>query len=225
MVRSLFDCICISLDDFGFLFPPFSPVLLSIAAPTIVIDFIYQITFFIALVVLDERRIQAKRRDICFWTVEPEDDEEADDLANGSTWSDSGESSEAPRSPGAETVASKEDNNDAKKPPTTLTLNIPTKPKKGQSKSVQEEHFADRFMKWFAKQILKPQIQGVVVTAFLIIFGGMLYCATQLTQEFDYIDMVPKDSYLRSYYGAIDAGGIGGCFQIARVNGIKQAFL
>jgi len=35
------------------------------AAPTIFIDFIYQTTFFVALIVLDERRVEAKKRD-CF---------------------------------------------------------------------------------------------------------------------------------------------------------------
>jgi len=38
---------------------------------TIFVDFIYQITFFIALLVLDERRILANRRDVCFWVVVP----------------------------------------------------------------------------------------------------------------------------------------------------------
>jgi len=45
------------------------------AFPTILIDFIYQITFFVAILVLDERRIQANRRDCCIWvTVEGEDE-------------------------------------------------------------------------------------------------------------------------------------------------------
>lgn len=35
------------------------------AFPTICIDFLYQITFFVALLVLDERRVQANRRDCC----------------------------------------------------------------------------------------------------------------------------------------------------------------
>jgi len=38
------------------------------AFPTVAIDFLYQITFFVALMVLDERRVQEKRRDVlvCF---------------------------------------------------------------------------------------------------------------------------------------------------------------
>ena len=38
------------------------------AFPTIFIDFLYQITFFVALIIIDERRVQDKRRDclVCF---------------------------------------------------------------------------------------------------------------------------------------------------------------
>jgi Patched family len=41
------------------------------AFPMIIIDFIYQITFFVALLVLDERRIQQNRRDLCTWITVP----------------------------------------------------------------------------------------------------------------------------------------------------------
>ena len=40
--------------------------LVCYAFPTIVIDFIFQVTFFISLIVLDERRIKDNRRDCCF---------------------------------------------------------------------------------------------------------------------------------------------------------------
>jgi Niemann-Pick C1 protein len=39
------------------------------AAPTIAIDFLYQITFFISIMVLDDRRIIANRRDCCICLV------------------------------------------------------------------------------------------------------------------------------------------------------------
>lgn len=41
------------------------------ASLTIFIDFLYQITFYVALLVLDERRIQSNRRDVCCWIVVP----------------------------------------------------------------------------------------------------------------------------------------------------------
>lgn len=40
--------------------------LVMYAFPTILIDFVFQITFFIALIVIDQRRIQDNRRDCCF---------------------------------------------------------------------------------------------------------------------------------------------------------------
>jgi len=50
------------------------------AFSTIAIDFVYQITFFIALVVLDEERIKNRRRDclICCKVVKPPEDEAID---------------------------------------------------------------------------------------------------------------------------------------------------
>ncbi|KAL3932659.1 MAG: hypothetical protein SGBAC_010745 [Bacillariaceae sp.] len=47
------------------------------AAPTIFIDFIYQTTFFVALIVLDEQRVEAKKRDCftCLSAPQSDDDE------------------------------------------------------------------------------------------------------------------------------------------------------
>ena len=49
------------------------------AFPTIIIDFFYQITFFVALLVLDERRIQENRRDCCVCITAVNTDDESDD--------------------------------------------------------------------------------------------------------------------------------------------------
>jgi predicted RND superfamily exporter protein len=48
------------------------------AFPTIVFVYIYQLTFFVACIVLDEHRVQQNRRDCCTWitVVEADDDEE-----------------------------------------------------------------------------------------------------------------------------------------------------
>lgn len=48
------------------------------AFPTILIDFIYQITFFVSLIVLDERRIQANRCDCLVCCKGPDAPEESD---------------------------------------------------------------------------------------------------------------------------------------------------
>ena len=68
------------------------------AAPSVVIDFVFQITFFISLVVLDERRIEAGRMDCCSCIhvsenqVEVESSEQAQSpvmqKAQGKHWAD-----------------------------------------------------------------------------------------------------------------------------------------
>ena len=45
------------------------------AFTSILIDFLFQVTFFIALLVLDERRIQSNRLDCCFCCTAPTNDE------------------------------------------------------------------------------------------------------------------------------------------------------
>jgi len=178
------------------------------AFPTIVIDFIYQITFFISLVVLDERRIAANRRDICIWSIEPYEDDDEAEVPSTNTF----DTTVLPQSPDSKSsipstlatppqVSTDDESSVADKSNDT---EVPSKQTKVPTKMQEKEHFADRFMKWFAKKILLKSVQVVVVASFLIIFGGMLYCATQLKQEFDYIDMVPKESYLRDYYTALD---------------------
>ena len=52
------------------------------ACPSVIIDFIYQITFFVALLVLDERRVQSRRMDCCVCVQVGEKDEE-DGLEDG----------------------------------------------------------------------------------------------------------------------------------------------
>jgi len=53
------------------------------AFPTIIFIYIYQLTFFVACIVLDERRIQQNKRDCCFCiTVETSDEPEEDEDNN-----------------------------------------------------------------------------------------------------------------------------------------------
>ena len=55
------------------------------AFPTIIIDYLYQITFFVAILVLDERRIQAQRTDCCLCLTRSatEDEEEQGETGAG----------------------------------------------------------------------------------------------------------------------------------------------
>ncbi|CAB9502757.1 Protein patched homolog 1 [Seminavis robusta] len=65
-VTTLTTVFAFSLGYFTSSFPGVHWLCLS-AMATISIDFYFQITFFVALLVLDEQRVQAKHKDCCFW--------------------------------------------------------------------------------------------------------------------------------------------------------------
>ena len=67
------------------------------------------------------------------------------------------------------------------------------------------EHPADRIMAWFAVQVLQPWFQCLALLLFAGLTAGSIYCATQLEQQFDFTDMVPQDSYLKSYYESMNS--------------------
>jgi len=136
------------------------------AFPCIGIDFLYQITFFVAMVTLDERRIEEGRMDFCSCiTVRPTDPDEGN---------------------GADDIQDSTRTNDT-------------------ASSGQETHAAERLMSWWADQLLKPWVQTVSLIAFGFITGASILCATHLEQEFDFVDAVPQDSYLKNFYGALDS--------------------
>ena len=121
------------------------------AFPTIFIDFLYQITFFVAIVVLDERRVAAKRRDCCVCC----------------------------------TVQSRVDSDEVDREP--------------------EESSFDRFMGWFADQLFRPWMKVLVIIAFTGLLGACAYSASQLTQAFDFTDVVPTGSYVTDFWDSFDA--------------------
>jgi Patched family len=175
--------------------------LFSLAFPTIVIDFIYQVTFFISLIVLDERRIQANRKDICIWSVAAD---KAEDIQEADTFPDNG-GSPINLEVTTRTITEQSSTNDLEQDgPQKIAK--PKKSRRGKYDEFipQREHFADRFMYWFALRLLRPVNQAIVIVVFLLLLSVSLIAATKLKQEFNYIDMVPADSYLKDYMLALD---------------------
>ena len=120
------------------------------AFPTIFIDFVYQITFFVALIIIDERRVADKRRD-CLACC---------------------------------TVQSRVGMDETEREP--------------------KESAFDRFMGWFADQLFVPWVKMLVLVAFTALLAGCAYSASQLTQEFEFTEVVPKDSYVTDFWVNLD---------------------
>lgn len=124
------------------------------AFPCIVIDYFFQITFFVALIVLDERRIQANRMDCCCISMKG-NNQKIDDWDN--------------------------------------RLMMPTILNE-QQKPIQE-----RVMGWYAKQLLRPWVKVTVVITFVAYAAFCAYSTSQMTQEFDFADLLPADSYIKGF--------------------------
>lgn len=158
------------------------------AATTIGFDFVYQITFFIALLTLDERRVQANRRDICFWIVVNKDEEEKpqDDQSNTT-------------------------------PSSTQNQRVPNQTSKSETKERQapgtlDKNFMERFMSWYSDRLLDPQAKIVVIFVFLAYFLGCCYSTTLLRQEFNVGDVSAKQDFICSSVSNFDSQNVNSMF-------------
>ncbi|CAB9529309.1 Pick C1-like protein 1 [Seminavis robusta] len=116
------------------------------AIPMLLITFFYQITFFVALIVIDDKRIKANRRDccVCFPVSATQLGTHLD-----------------------------EDHDEA------ATVPLP-----------------ERIMSSYADKLLQPWVKAVILVGFAVLFGGLAYSASLMTQDFKLTDMLPSDSYV-----------------------------
>ena len=196
--------------------------------PTIAIDFVYQITFFAAIIVLDEQRVQANRRDCCIClTASPhgydenkqlEDDDEDDDNDGGDGLANRriNHRRRAFRSPNrrrtkTEECCSSEDDsscsyNQRQAPQAEAATTMQQKHQiveedvDDDTEEEEEEenikaHIADRFMGWYADQLLRPTVKVCVLIAFAAFLAGCCFSATKLTQDFQAAEFLSDDSY------------------------------
>lgn len=121
------------------------------AFPTIAIIYFYTLTFFVAWIVLDERRIQSNRRDCCFC------------------------------------ITAKDVN-----------------PQDGENPSPQINR-VDDFMVRYADFLMKPVVKIVVILAFTGLAIACGFSTSNLKQAFSFTDVMPKDSYVTSFFDAMEA--------------------
>lgn len=120
------------------------------AFPTIAMDFVYQITFFVALIVLDERRIQANRADCCICVKARQCDN--DDWESGA-----------------------------------------------EIQQEQQQSLPEKFMIWYANQLMQKWVKVVVIIGFIGYAAFCVYATSLLTQEFNFSDLLPSDSYVTDF--------------------------
>ena len=146
------------------------------AFPTIFLVYVYSITFVVALLVLDERRIKENRKDCCqsTWCI-------ADDVEYEKRKSDLS-LEEKPTS-----------DNDSSEASTDQAERTPTQEQQ------QDVDFITGLMKMYAVQLMRPGVKVVVVLLFMAYSVFCAYCTTQLTQRFRTADFVPEGSYVADF--------------------------
>jgi len=151
------------------------------------VDFIYQITYFVAWMALDERRVQANRKDCCVWITMPQDDDDDDDDENDKDDHDTPVDVKEQPSDNDSTLDSKAGGSS------------PNPSSDDDTKSA-----AERFMGWYADNLLHPVSKGLVLLLFTIYLAGCVYSTTLLTQEFKVESYVPKDSHVNTFFQTFD---------------------
>lgn len=57
-------------------------------------------------------------------------------------------------------------------------------------------------MSWYADRLLLPRVKAIVVVAFAALFGVCLWSTLQLELYFDFLSVLPSDSYVGRFYTA-----------------------
>ena len=162
------------------------------AITSISIDFIYQITFFIALLALDQRRLKADRRDFVFCCkaknrgVGPGGDEDDDDAGDDSDEDDD------------EQQQKDEENGDHYQ-----IENIPSPT--FSERTERQESSMDRIVHIYTKALLHPISKVLVIASFIAVLAFGAYGASRAEVDFEVTALMRPDSYLRDYEDADNA--------------------
>lgn len=156
------------------------------ALTAVVVDFFYQVTFFIAVLVIDERRIQRNHMDCLACVPIMMTDKGKERKTRINTQCDGNIN---------RTYSADDDDND-----------FYDGRDMEQEQLIEEppEHIADKCMRWFASQLMRPFVKVVVVLAFASFAGTCAWKTTELKQEFQFKELLPKGSYAASYVTAVE---------------------
>lgn len=159
------------------------------AGVTIVFDFLYQVTYFIALLTLDERRATKALHG-----------DNAEKGQKQSWWQWCCCCFECCCGGGRQGKSISQSN-----PPQEQRPEQYMESQRNPLTNDEEKEFViDRIMRWYSYQLLRPTVRVVVLVVFLGIFGLNVWSTSQLTQEFNVEDYVPDDSYVKPFLSALE---------------------
>jgi len=175
------------------------------------IDFLYQITYFVAFLVLNERRVRDNKLDCCFCIQVLLDDDGDDCDDNTSLQSHikkDAEDNKKIEPMGKEGDAtkdrdSKERRNNSKKQKYDEEAAVDEVPSSNVQKQVGEQsRLVQRIMSWYADQLLQPRCKCFVIFFFLAMTAYNTYSVSLFRQEFEIEDYLPTGSDMKGWLHA-----------------------
>ena len=182
------------------------------AFPTVLIDFFYQITFFVALIVLDERRIMARREKEAAALSEMPTAEPKEELSlqqsNPSIQEQERQFEDIAQAiePQGQTQALSENEQESQPKPETRLVHIHQHRHQPNPKPAS---MVDEFMQWYGKKLLHPVTKACVLFGFAALGSGLIYSSSLFRQSFDVVQLLPSGSYLKDFLQALDYYGEG----------------
>ena len=190
----------------------------------IAVDFFYQVTYFVAFLVVDERRIAANRKDCCFWVIIEEDDGsvfevameeiDVDVIQKASISMDQDEAEEKEEEEDDDDDDDDDDEEELDPPSHDIAQPQPKMAAKvahvQTATNVHNHHFEDsigfpvRIMRWYSHFLLRPYVRAAVLVFFSVFFCLCLYSATLMEQHFNVAEYMAQDSYLINIFSSLD---------------------
>ena len=146
------------------------------AFPMVAIDLLYQCTFFVALIVIDEKPIYSRQRNCLSCSIVSDAKAASESCDNVETHHDLTETSRQQDEP------------------------IHTR---GHAPDVTHEHFVQRIIILYTDFLLLPISQALVLVFFSALFAICAYSTSLLAVAFDFTSVLPGDSFVISFYDAM----------------------
>ena len=216
----------------------------------VAVDFLYQITFFVALLIIDERRI-ARQKALgnagCMWLSCYKQRPVTEDLSNEKTATEKSGNGDSFLLLEKEERKQDEVSTDTRDSQIMLQtgdtstgmMKAPSKEEEKEEENEEEEekeeaaekirassfelleddyahHYhhhlpgppassMDRFMKWYAKILLRPPVKIGVLLLFVAATGILAYSASKFRQKFDIYEVLSADSYTGDFFKAVES--------------------
>jgi len=187
----------------------------------IVIDFFFQVTYFVALLVLNEQRVRDNKRDIFFCIEVKQDDDNNSEKETTNKAIQNVETTKFSNVAQTDEIVPLEENYHPKKSHCNQNdcddvengnqeyhiSSSAAKENQSDEQGQEEEHrhLVEKCMSWYADKLLKPRTKKIVLAMFAAIMACCLYSITLFEQRFDVTELLPAGSHIQSFLDSAKA--------------------